>query len=346
MTRARVLSLLVVALLTHHVAAQAPVRQPIGPQAPVAQPAAQPAAQPGVQPGTPLPAGPAAIPLAPAIAPQKPDWIPLDPAHEKWVDQILQYWETSSSNIKTLSCNFTRWEYDPVFGPRDAAKTIAEGEIKYAEPDKGLLKVSKLLLYGPPAKPGEQPNYVPQDASFGEHWVCDGKRIFEFDARNKRVIERELPPEMQGKAIADGPLPFLFGTKAETIKARYWVRGNPKSGNGKFWLDAVPKARQGAQNFKQVLIVLDEKTFLPELLEVQAPNFNPQNPARTVWQLSKHETLDKNANPLNIARLWQVWQRDFSNPATPLGWTRVVENAQGQAAAPQNPPRNFSPLPR
>jgi TIGR03009 family protein len=344
MTRLAACAFLVASLFVHIAAAQAPpIQQPAGPAAPVA--------------GNPLPAGPAAIPVVPTVAPQQPSWIPLDPAHEKWVDQILQYWEASSSKIKTLSCNFTRWEYDPVFGPRDAAKTIAEGEIKYAEPDKGLFKVSKLLMYAPPAKAGAEPTYVPQDASFGEHWVCDGKRIFEFDARNKRVIERQLPPEMQGKAIADGPLPFLFGAKAATIKARYWIRGNAKSGNGKYWLDAVPKSRQDAQNFKEVTIVLDEKTFFPELLQVYAPNFHPQqNPARSVYKLEGHKTMDRNANPLALANLQRLWQPDFSNPATPPGWTRVIENANGQAAlgpgaaggqatAPQNPPR-FSPLPR
>ena len=59
-----------------------------------------------------------------------------------------------------------------------------------------------------------------------------------------------LPPELQGKAIVDGPLPFLFGAKAETIKARYWIRVLPETGNGKFWLEAVPKSRQDVQNFK------------------------------------------------------------------------------------------------
>ena len=325
------------------VADQEPIRQPAGPANPAAQPI-----------------GPVVVPAAMA-GPQQPIWLPLAPEHVQWVDQILKYWEERSNKIKTLSCKFTRWDYDPVFGPRDpnTAKTIAKGEVKYAQPDKGLFKVTDLMLYAPPAKAGDQPTYAPQDANFGEHWVCDGIRVFEFDARNKRVIERELPPNMKGKAIADGPLPFLFGAKAETIKARYWVRGLPQGGNGKYWLEAVPKSRQDAQNFKMVHIVLDEKTFLPEMLQTFAPNFDGKaNTSRTTYQFAEHEVTDTGLNLLELTKRLNLFATNFYEPKIPSGWKKVVEGAGGQAAlapgpappgqatAPPSPRPAFAPLPR
>ena len=33
-----------------------------------------------------------------------------------------------------------------------------------------------------------------------------------------------MPPELQGKAIVDGPLPFLFGADAQKLKQRYYLR--------------------------------------------------------------------------------------------------------------------------
>ncbi len=267
----------------------------------------------------------------------QPSWIPLDKAHDAWINQVLQFWEARSNKIKAFSCEFVRWEYDPVFGPKDpeTAKTIAKGEIKYAQPDKGLFKVTELNLYAPPKMPGVAPEYVKQDATFGEHWVSNGERVFEFDARGKRMIERELPPDMKNKAIADGPLPFMFGARAQTIKARYWIRGLPQSGNGKYWLEAVPKSRQDAQNFKAVTIVLDEKTYLPELLEVLAPNFDAKtNPARSTYQFSKQEATEASANPLDINRIKSLFAGKFDNPKLPSGWTRIVEKADGTTRAP------------
>jgi TIGR03009 family protein len=314
----------------------------------------------------------AIAPVGPILAPQQPSWIPLDPKHEEWVNTVLQYWENRSNKIKALTCQFVRWEYDPVFGPKlassdpkaaaipdpETAFTIARGEIKYQQPDKGKFQITSLSRYaGPPEEPGDKPKYVAQDASFGEHWVSDGKNVFEFDSRNKRVIQRELPPEMQGKAIADGPLPFLFGARAETIRARYWVRGLPQSGNGKYWLEAVPKSRQDAQNFKAVTIVLDEKNYLPELLEVLAPNFDSKtNPARTTYQLNKYDVTDDKFDLKEQINRLNVFKSAFYAPTAPPGWTKVVQRADGSTVGPGGanaleatkpaPPRTRSPLPR
>ena len=70
---------------------------------------------------------------------------------------------------------------------------------------------------------------------------------------------------MQGKAIVDGPLPFLFGAKADKIKARYWLRViTPSDAKGEYWLEAWPKSRYDSANFQRVEIILDEKDYLPK----------------------------------------------------------------------------------
>jgi hypothetical protein len=133
-----------------------------------------------------------------------------------------------------------------------------------------------------------------------------------------------------------------------------------KTGNGKFWLEAVPKSRQDAQNFKMIHFVIDEKTFLPEMLQLFAPNYDERtNPSRTTHLFKEFKTRDANAvqqliqqgvNALNL------FHREFYEPKLPSGWKRVVESggvtpdaaagpleAKGQPAAPK---RSFSPLPR
>ena len=92
----------------------------------------------------------------------------------------------------------------------------------------------------------------------------DGKSIFEYDFQRKRVVEHKLPPEYQGKAVAEGPVPFLFGARAEALNRRYWMKIVPsQSPRDEILLDVYPKSTADAQNFKHVeLILTDMKHML------------------------------------------------------------------------------------
>jgi TIGR03009 family protein len=222
-------------------------------------------------------------------------WDPLTPAEQGSVDELMKAWEQHSSDIERYRCNFTRWEFDTVFGPKDPTKpkTVGEGRLLYAAPDKGLFEVTSLKVYVAPAKAGDKEEWKPRaPEEIGEYWVCDGKRIFAFDAKKKQLIESELPPQMQGKAIVDGPLPFLFGAKADKIKARYWLRLiTPEGVSGEQWIEASPKYAADALNFKMVHVIIDEKDFLPKAIQSFDPSFNPnKNPKRSVYTFENRKT--------------------------------------------------------
>jgi TIGR03009 family protein len=271
----------------------------------------------------------------------------MSPEEIKWIDDVLRFWEARSDKVKMFECEFQRWDYDGGFvdavGKRHV-RSYSKGVVKYAQPDKGLYRVEKLVLVQPPAQPGQPPQQLEQNPDLGEHWICDGEKVYSFEANKKQVTVNPLPAEMRGKAIADGPLPFMFGAKAETIKARYWIRGlvaepGDKSKENKYWLEAVPKSRQDAQNFKQVRIVLDKQDFLPESLEIFAPNFDPpRNDARQTYLFSKREARDdatladmvkQGLDPFGLIR------REFFEPKIPFGWKKVV---QGTGQIPAGPP--------
>jgi TIGR03009 family protein len=311
-------------------------------------------------------ANPGPAPIAPAV-PQPPEWaLRISPEEQKWIEQVLQYWEARSETIKTFECKFKRWDYDPVFGPKNEAKTYAEGSIKYAQPDKGLFRVEKLHAYAPPAKAGDPPSYVQQDPSFGEHWICDGKQVFAFEAPKKQLTVTRLPPEMQGRAIVDGPLPFLFGAKAQTIQARYWIHGLaeqqkkdllkslPGGPEAYFCLEAVPKARQDAQNFSMVWIVLDNSEFLPQIIQVFAPNFNPQtNPSRQTYVFFDRKASDQASIATAIGKGFDplgLFHREFFEPKLPTGWKKVVQADVGpppqEVSRPAAPQRQPAPVAR
>lgn len=338
-------------------------QQPAGPTYPARQASdirpIAPGAVPGAPPMVALPN--AAQQVAPL--PEPPDWARnMSIEEQKWIDQILGFWESRSDKVKVFECKFNRWDYDggyldPASGKRHP-RTFAAGSIKYAQPDKGLYHVEKLVAVMPPAAQGQAPQQIEQNPELGEHWICDGEKIFSFEANKKQVTVTPLPAEMKGKAIADGPLPFMFGAKAQTIKARYWIRGlvappGDETKKDKYWLEAVPKSRQDSQNFKMVRIVLDKQEYLPESLEIFAPNYDPpRNDARQSYQFLDRTEKDENKLKNIIAQgLFGAFLREFHNPTIPGGW-KVVKNDGAnvpppqQAAGPAPPARQPNAIPR
>jgi TIGR03009 family protein len=272
--------------------------------------------------------------VSPLAAQGQPPAVPppfvLNAHEQQRVDQILNFWESRSAKVKTYQCRFTRWEYDFVFGPKDPnhAKTRSYGVIKYAAPDKGMFLVETIGHFAPPERPGGQPTYPEKRVEHAEHWVCDGVSIFEFNAEKKQLIESRLPPELQGKAITDGPLPFLFGAKASQLKERYWIREmQPPPGSvNEYWLEAMPKTRRDTTNFQRVEVILDQKMFLPTGLQLFPPTYDPvHNPSRTSYQFE-----DRKVN--NLVDQVQGFMNSFVRPRVPDGWTKHVEVFQQPAA--------------
>lgn len=320
----------------------APNRQ-AEPQQPL-RTASGPAPQNQAVPRQPLRVAIGPAPAAAAPVPQAPHWFPQPAEHQKYVADVLKFWEQSSSKIDRYRCKFRRWEYDPDFVKADPetgkspAIKVSYGEIKYGRPDKGLFKVTKLLHYNAPKQPGEKAQYLPIDGEIGEHWVCDGKSIFEFDHAKKTLIDHQLPPEMQGQAIVDGPLPFLFGANAAKIQERYWVGVfTPKTAKGEYWLEAVPKRIEDARNYRKVEIIIDEADFLPKAMQIFNNGGDDRNPSSTVLTFEDREinfpvqsATEKFLDP------FQLWMREFHEPATPLGWKKVIERFD--KASGQQPP--------
>ena len=264
----------------------------------------------------------------------------LSPAEQQRLDMILNYWEKKTEAIKTFQCKFTRENWDLVFGPKDAPRSIDRGTIRFAKPDKGLMRVDEVYTYDPQAQ-DKKNKFKKQETQFGEYWVCDGKAVFQFDSRTKVLTETQLPPEMQGKAIAEGPLPFLFGAKAETMKQRYWIRElrPPAEVKDKFWLEAIPKRAEDAANFAKIQVILAKpdasgSQLLPENIKV----FNKQG--HLMYRFSEHAP---NSATHRVAGFF----RSFVRPKTPRGWTKVVEDwttdPQMAKQPPSSPPQAGQP---
>ena len=240
----------------------------------------------------------------------------LSPEQRAALEQLLVGWEARNAKVTTWSCTFYKWEYN-AWSPADAsgerlAFSESTGEIKYAAPDKGLFRVKSSKQWNP-----EKRKYDTRPSNSGEHWVCNGTSIYEFRHSERQLRETKLPPEMRGRAISEGPLPFVFGAKADTLKKRYSMRIiTPPSVTDQIWLEALPKFQVDAANFSKVELILRATDLMPFAIQV----FKPGGQDRDVYQFDPRTSLiDRGLDLI----------RDFSKPLTPLGYTFIEEQAPG-----------------
>lgn len=320
--------LLPLALLVAPVAAQQLGQPSHGPGYQSAPAQQQAAAAP--QSAYPQQGQPGVTPTATGLAPPQPQPpFMLSDVEQQFVQQVLTMWEQESSKIKTYNSKFTRMEYDQVFNPGSSAPmVVSAGQLSYSRPDKGSFKIEEIKRWQPadaqntaPDAPGE---WQVQKHEIGEHWVCDGKAVYEYDHRNKQLKVMPLPEQLRGEQIVNGPLPFLFGAKADQMSQRYWIRAR-QSDAAQIWLEAYPRWQADAANYHHCDVMLDRKTMQPKALQVHLPGGNQ----RHVYTF-EDPTINGTMNAL--------FGGLFNAPRTPLGWTRViVDDVTGdgaQAAAP------------
>ena len=251
---------------------------------------------------------------------------PLAPAAQAQLQKLLSDWEAQSQGTKTLECTFSRWHYDMFAAPAGVHATRADGVIKYASPDKGLFRVDRLVFYSG-MKDGE-PQYKPQNGQFGEHWVCNGKQLIEFDRSKEECRIQDLPAEMQGQRIFNSPLPFVFNLDAQQIQERFWVRQVQAPGPGILLVEAWPKHQEDRSQYKLVQIALDAETFLPKALVMYAPNYDKKLAPK--WDQYEFKTVKRNA----IGAGFQKFLGNFIPQKPPASW-KILREKFIPPAAPQ-----------
>ena len=196
----------------------------------------------------------------------------------------------------------------------------------------------------------------------GDHYLLNGAKMWISNspkadlavvwAKNEEgrvhglIVERGMEgfstPEMHGKSIVDGPLPFLFGAEAAKIQQRYWVGVfTPKDAKGEYWLEAWPKFREDAKNYKKVEIIIDETDFLPKAIQIFDHNGNNNDPSSTVLTFEKRDVNFK-LSPLGGLDPLELFAREFIEPSTPFGYKKETikfDAANGAAPAQARQPR-------
>lgn len=267
---------------------------------------------------------------AQAAAPAQQPFPPLTPQQQAQLDQVLLAWQAQSQGTKTLECKFQRWHFDLMAAPAGIHAHKAEGEIKYAKPDKGLFRVDSMMFYK--GMVAGKPQFGPNPKAFGEYWVCNGVELIEYDRAEEQCNVKTLPPDMQGTEIFNSPLPFVFNLDAAKIKQRYWVllKQSPKPNT--FLIQAWPKLQEDRAQYKMVQVVLSA-TFEPEVLIMYAPNFHEKLAPQ--WDHYEFSDVKRNAALASV----RDFMGNFIPKKPPATWKITREPllppqiAQGQPKA-------------
>ncbi|MAI74168.1 MAG: TIGR03009 domain-containing protein [Rhodopirellula sp.] len=264
---------------------------------------------------------------------------PLTPQAKLQLQQVLLKWEKQSQTMKTLECRFMRWHYDNFAAPANVPASKAEGIIKYASPDKGLFCAEELVFFAGRNPQTQKPVYEPQNNQFGEYWVCNGTQLIEFDRSKQECTIQELPENMRGKNIVNGPLPFVFNLDAKQIQERYWVRQVASPDPNIIVVEAWPKLQELRAQYKLVQIALEKATYQPHALLMYAPNFHPKNAPK--WDHYEFKDIKRNAVtagfqqkflgnfiPSAPPKSWKIRREQLAPRQAPQGQQQQLEQAQ------------------
>jgi hypothetical protein len=105
------------------------------------------------------------------------------------------------------------------------------------------------------------------------------------------------------------------------------MRIESQPNNAIIWLAAKPRFQAQAADYKQVDVMLDQKTLLPSAMQVQMPDGSKHVYIFDLAHAAVNDPLAKVKGFLNLNR-----------PALLPGWKHIVEQPpMNQAAIPQQP---------
>jgi TIGR03009 family protein len=268
------------------------------------------------------------------IPPTAPDWAAKITAKEQqYIEQLLDYWQSSSQQIRQCTCDFTRWAYDPEFcnfrNPQTnelCAFAVWRGEIKYAAPDKAFFETSEAWQFELNAS--QQPDLKKSESdALKLQWVCDGHYIYEYDYADKILRDMKIPEEYEGEGLINSPLPFLFGAERQTMLDRYWIRViTPATATDEYWLEAVPKRIEDARNYSRVHVVIARQDFLPRSIIIFPRDYDPLTRPASEAYLFENRRINSNLDKL------KDFLGIFVRPAKPAGWKREEVQTYGEGA--------------
>lgn len=256
---------------------------------------------------------------------------PLPPLADKALVKILDDWGNASAQIRELRGEHRRFVFEDVF----KTEKRSVGHFYYMAPDKGRIDLEPVAIAKDDTSRKKGYKLLPDRA---ERWICDGNQIITINDEAKEYEKFPLPVEMRGQNIINGPLPFLFGLKANEAHARFELELIPTKDPTKVVIVARPRQPHDQANYSEARILLDTKANLPDGVRLV-------DPAGTRVTEYFFENLQPNGVGLRQA-VEKMMGRDPFHPN--VNGYKTVQKPAGELPPGTSPPaRNgLAPAPR
>ncbi|HBT77824.1 MAG TPA: hypothetical protein DEB39_13080, partial [Planctomycetaceae bacterium] len=243
----------------------------------------------------------------------------LSAEQETELDTFLEQWEQKSSKFKQLDIDFTLYYFDggASEGIDPEAMTYStKGVFKYVAPDRILYRTDAVRYAISVLNKRENRVEKLERNRPEEKFLFDGKAILKYDFAEEKVHEYPVPVELQGKGIAESPLPLIFGAKKDDMKNRYWMRIiTDEAFKGKqVWLEIRPRWREDMAEFSRVEVRIDVVKYEP--IGVRKVDINGK---------SREEYGFRNVKINPGVFDWRHLSKYFEREV-PLGWQKIVED--------------------
>lgn len=215
------------------------------------------------------------------------------------MQQILEIWERHTGKFTRMEGEFIRYEYDDVF----LVEKQTSGNYYYEAPDHGRIDFKPMSAQTTPdgangfrvvegkvlhRKDGKDYSVVP---GAEERWICNGQELLSIDVSTKTYRRIGIPEQYRGDAIRNGPLPFMFGMKAQDVIDKYDLDFGPmhdprgeKTPNRVIHIIAYPLMETQRREFQKAEVLISSQTF--EAIAIKL--FDPSGNKETVYKFTKH----------------------------------------------------------
>ncbi len=212
-----------------------------------------------MQPGRRQPvAGQSAMPTRwqPAAAGRRRSFV-LTPQEQADVDRVLDAWERRGKEVRTFQCTF-----HPLGVRRHVSGKAQQGQPQRSEIHRPRHDQVRRARQRVLRTPKDIPWTIPKSDGRSNGFAT-ASRSSSTIGQEGHCTEYPLPTELQGKAIVDGPLPFLFGARRRSSSSDTTSNDHSPRHAREIWLDAYPRFLADAPQFPTRPLVLKTKGMIP-----------------------------------------------------------------------------------